>query len=199
MEIFNVRKKKRRTRGKQDVLVFASANLIQFGRIIEHLTGRHAFIYNGYGCYCGWGGSRQPVDATDWCCQAHDCCYQALSVRHCKPKVEKYFYSVGRPNASGKPASVTRQPPSASAARRSRTDTSATRTSCAKVPRRPARAPAPSGRGAEASSSQLGMPGGGHEIAPSLPCLLCASLRIVSSCAIKPQGSELRQRLFSKK
>lgn len=48
------------------VLVFASANLIQFGRIIDHLTRRHALSYNGYGCYCGWGGSRQPVDATDW-------------------------------------------------------------------------------------------------------------------------------------
>ncbi|XP_013926845.1 PREDICTED: group IIE secretory phospholipase A2-like [Thamnophis sirtalis] len=75
------------------VLVFASANLIQFGRIIEHLTGRHPLIYNGYGCYCGWGGSRQPVDATDWCCRVHDCCYQALSLRGCKPKVEKYSYS----------------------------------------------------------------------------------------------------------
>nr|AFH66962.1 phospholipase A2 type IIE [Leioheterodon madagascariensis] len=75
------------------VLVFASANLIQFGWIIKHVTGRQALIYNGYGCYCGWGGSRQPVDDTDWCCQVHDCCYGALSLRQCKPKIEKYSYS----------------------------------------------------------------------------------------------------------
>ncbi|XP_025019097.1 group IIE secretory phospholipase A2-like [Python bivittatus] len=76
------------------VLVFASANLIQFGKIIQHLTGRPPLIYNGYGCYCGLGGSKQPMDATDWCCRAHDCCYQAVKQRHCKPKTEKYSYSV---------------------------------------------------------------------------------------------------------
>ncbi|XP_063173685.1 group IIE secretory phospholipase A2-like [Candoia aspera] len=76
------------------VLVFASANLLQFGRIIERLTGRPPLIYNGYGCYCGLGGSRQPMDATDWCCRVHDCCYQAMKQRGCKPKIEKYSYAI---------------------------------------------------------------------------------------------------------
>uniref|UniRef100_A0A646QBW9 Phospholipase A2 1b n=1 Tax=Thelotornis mossambicanus TaxID=1328036 RepID=A0A646QBW9_9SAUR len=78
------------------VLAFASANLIQFGRIIEHLTGRNGLFYNGYGCHCGWGGSGQPVDDTDRCCHVHDCCYEAVSVGNCSPKLATYLYSVGK-------------------------------------------------------------------------------------------------------
>nr|AFH66959.1 phospholipase A2 type IIE [Dispholidus typus] len=78
------------------VLAFASANLIQFGVMIRGLTGRNGLDYNGYGCHCGWGGSGQPVDDTDWCCHVHDCCYEAVSLRKCHPKLVTYFYSSGK-------------------------------------------------------------------------------------------------------
>uniref|UniRef100_A0A8C3PNQ6 Phospholipase A2 n=1 Tax=Calidris pygmaea TaxID=425635 RepID=A0A8C3PNQ6_9CHAR len=71
----------------------ASSNLIQFAEMIKHTTGKSALSYNRYGCYCGWGGSKQPVDATDWCCHAHDCCYKRISSGFCSPKLVKYNYS----------------------------------------------------------------------------------------------------------
>ncbi|KFZ59817.1 Group IIE secretory phospholipase A2, partial [Antrostomus carolinensis] len=71
----------------------ASCNLLQFGSMIKHKTGKSWVSYNGYGCYCGWGGSKQPLDATDWCCHAHDCCYKKLTSSHCSPKFVKYQFS----------------------------------------------------------------------------------------------------------
>lgn len=44
----------------------AAGNLVQFGVMIERMTGKSALQYNDYGCYCGIGGSHWPVDATDW-------------------------------------------------------------------------------------------------------------------------------------
>ncbi|NXY74098.1 PA2GE phospholipase, partial [Glareola pratincola] len=69
-------------------------NLIQFGSMIKHKTGKSPLSYNGYGCYCGLGGSKQPVDATDRCCHAHDCCYKRISSLSCSPKLVKYNYSI---------------------------------------------------------------------------------------------------------
>ncbi|KAM4646768.1 group IIE secretory phospholipase A2-like [Amazona ochrocephala] len=75
-------------------LVPAGCNVIQFGSMIKHKTGKSLLLYNGYGCYCGWGGAKQPLDATDRCCHAHDCCYRRLSSPRCSPKVVKYSYSI---------------------------------------------------------------------------------------------------------
>uniref|UniRef100_A0A7N4NIN5 Phospholipase A2 n=1 Tax=Sarcophilus harrisii TaxID=9305 RepID=A0A7N4NIN5_SARHA len=76
----------------------ASGNLLQFGFMIERLTGKSALDYNDYGCYCGIGGSKWPVDETDWCCHAHDCCYGRMTKLGCDPKMEKYNFSITENN-----------------------------------------------------------------------------------------------------
>ncbi|XP_010124877.1 PREDICTED: group IIE secretory phospholipase A2-like [Chlamydotis macqueenii] len=71
----------------------ASCNIAQFASMIKHKTGKSPLSYNSYGCYCGLGGSKQPLDATDWCCHAHDCCYKKLSSLTCSPKLVTYKFS----------------------------------------------------------------------------------------------------------
>uniref|UniRef100_A0A8D0G9B0 Phospholipase A2 n=1 Tax=Sphenodon punctatus TaxID=8508 RepID=A0A8D0G9B0_SPHPU len=72
-------------------------NLIQFADMVRQATGKLASVfYNTYGCYCGLGGSKQPLDETDWCCQVHDCCYGKLSSLGCNPKLELYYYLIQR-------------------------------------------------------------------------------------------------------
>ncbi|XP_063951948.1 phospholipase A2 AP-PLA2-II-like [Lytechinus pictus] len=55
-----------------------SEMVVQFGGMVECLLRRGSLAYNGYGCYCGLGGSGKPLDATDRCCQQHDRCYSKL-------------------------------------------------------------------------------------------------------------------------
>uniref|UniRef100_A0A8V0ZFF7 Phospholipase A2 n=1 Tax=Gallus gallus TaxID=9031 RepID=A0A8V0ZFF7_CHICK len=78
------------------VLAPAGCNIAQFGIMIKEKTGKPALSYNGYGCHCGLGGSKYPVDATDWCCHAHDCCYKRLSSVTCVPHLATYKFSIKR-------------------------------------------------------------------------------------------------------
>ncbi|XP_044625813.1 putative inactive group IIC secretory phospholipase A2 isoform X3 [Equus asinus] len=65
----------------------------QFQRMVKHITGRSAFFsYYGYGCYCGLGGKGTPVDDTDRCCLAHDCCYEKLKQLGCQPVLNTYQF-----------------------------------------------------------------------------------------------------------
>ncbi|XP_068393606.1 putative inactive group IIC secretory phospholipase A2 [Eschrichtius robustus] len=67
----------------------------QFQRMVKHITGRSAFFSNyGYGCYCGLGGIGTPVDDTDRCCLAHDCCYEKLKRLSCQPVLNGYQFHV---------------------------------------------------------------------------------------------------------
>lgn len=65
--------------------------------MIETMTGKSAIKnYGFYGCYCGWGGSGIPKDATDWCCQIHDRCYGQLEESHCAIRTRSYKYRFTR-------------------------------------------------------------------------------------------------------
>ncbi|KAJ1142545.1 hypothetical protein NDU88_008859 [Pleurodeles waltl] len=72
-----------------------NGNLANFGFMMLDVTGKTSFpYYTSYGCHCGKGGAGMPVDATDWCCWTHDCCYEKLGLEGCSPKTEYYRYQV---------------------------------------------------------------------------------------------------------
>ncbi|XP_068115661.1 phospholipase A2, minor isoenzyme-like isoform X2 [Hyperolius riggenbachi] len=76
-------------------------NLWQFRKIIKCTIpdSKPLNEYNGYGCYCGFGGSGNPMDELDNCCQIHDNCYGGYrNIKDCtpifdNPYTESYSYS----------------------------------------------------------------------------------------------------------
>ncbi|RNA35917.1 basic phospholipase A2 Ts-G6D49-like isoform X1 [Brachionus plicatilis] len=70
-----------------------SRNLLQFKSMVEYLTERSAFDFDGYGNYCGMGGKGDPVDAIDNCCKNHDQCYRDTSNLFCYTYFSTYDYS----------------------------------------------------------------------------------------------------------
>lgn len=72
-------------------------SVAQFGEMISCATDRGLIQswtdYDGYGCYCGLGGSGSPIDETDGCCLRHDNCYGEVMTSGMCP-YEDFVYTV---------------------------------------------------------------------------------------------------------
>ncbi|KAK2836638.1 hypothetical protein Q7C36_014507 [Tachysurus vachellii] len=73
--------------------VRSKRGLLELASIIKCTTGRSAFSYLMYGCYCGLGGKGWPRDRADWCCHKHDCCYGDAEVAGCHTTTDKYQWT----------------------------------------------------------------------------------------------------------
>ncbi|XP_078499136.1 basic phospholipase A2 homolog ammodytin L-like [Lissotriton helveticus] len=77
------------------VCLVAHGSILDFASMIKKVTGKNAMPeYTSYGCHCGLGGGGEPVDATDRCCQTHDCCYAKVGGKGCKAKTSSYKFNM---------------------------------------------------------------------------------------------------------
>ncbi|KAM9370252.1 phospholipase A2, membrane associated-like [Phaethornis superciliosus] len=76
-------------------LLPAHSSVLELEQMIRSATGKSALLsYSWYGCFCGIGGRGSPVDPTDLCCHAHDCCYRKLREGQCRPLITPYHFNV---------------------------------------------------------------------------------------------------------
>jgi secretory phospholipase A2 len=63
-------------------IIGSNSDLLQFGQMISEKLNVTLLdslsLFNGYGCFCGLGGSGTPVDSIDTCCREHDECYNRV-------------------------------------------------------------------------------------------------------------------------
>ncbi|XP_040843650.1 group IID secretory phospholipase A2 [Ochotona curzoniae] len=76
----------------------SQGGILDLNKMVRQMTGKIPFLsYWPYGCYCGLRGRGQPKDATDWCCQVHDCCYSKLKKTHgCRTLKDHYKYNISQ-------------------------------------------------------------------------------------------------------
>ncbi|XP_069893871.1 group IID secretory phospholipase A2 [Dipodomys merriami] len=68
--------------------------LLNLRKMVKQVTGKSPLLhYWPYACHCGLGGKGQPKDATDWCCQKHDCCYAHLKTHKCRILTGSYKFT----------------------------------------------------------------------------------------------------------
>jgi len=80
---------------KNELKVLDTRSLDDFAMMIYKITGKNPLAYNGYGCWCGKGGSGTPIDATDQCCKTHDSCYDQAQALGCSVYVyDSYSYNI---------------------------------------------------------------------------------------------------------
>uniref|UniRef100_A0A482Z8K9 Phospholipase A2 n=1 Tax=Latrodectus hasselti TaxID=256736 RepID=A0A482Z8K9_LATHA len=77
----------------KDVLRRSRRSLVKLKSMLETLTDYHATDFVNYGNYCGLGGSGDPVDPLDGCCQSHDYCYAEVQKNVCSNDEKNAIYT----------------------------------------------------------------------------------------------------------